>query len=170
MARIFKKLDGFMDQQPLPDHGMCFICGDENPNNLGIKWYRGEREDGALLIFTEFQFDIHQQGPPAHAHGGATAAVLDEAMGVVAWQSGLQVVLANMNLDYRRPVPLHVTVRAEAWVKDKTDRKVYTYARLILPDGKTAVSGTGLYVEAAHLFENSAFLSMHEWGRREKQD
>lgn len=151
---------------PLPDHGSCFICGDENPQNLGIKWYRERREDGSLMIVTEFKFDIHQQGPPLHAHGGASAAVLDEAMGVVAWQSGLQVVLANMSLDYRRPIPLDQQVRVEAWVKDRTERKVFTYARLILPDGKTAVSGTGLYVEAAHLFENSEFITMHQFGQQ----
>lgn len=159
-----------MNGEPLPDHGPCFICGDENPKNLGIKWYRAEREDGSLMIVSAFQFDIHQQGPPLHAHGGASAAVIDEAMGVVVWQSGLQVVLANMSLDYRRPVPLNVPIRVEAWVKDRAERKSFTYGRLVLPDGKTAVSGTGLYVEAPHLFAGSAFMTMHGFGQEAIKD
>lgn len=147
------------DQQPhppaatkLPEHGSCFICGTENPRSLGLHWYELVQEDNTLLIFSEFQFSIHQQGPPGHAHGGASAAVLDEVMGVVAWRSGLKVVLANLNLDYRRPVPLDTPLRVEGWVKDQDTRKAHAYGRLLLPDGKTAVSGTGLYIQAPHLF------------------
>ena len=27
----------------LPEHGSCFICGSENPHNLGIHWYVDEK-------------------------------------------------------------------------------------------------------------------------------
>lgn len=155
-------------RKPLPEHGVCFICGTENPHGLGLHWYEELQADGALLVFSDFQFDVHQQGPPGHAHGGASAAVIDEVMGVVAWRSGLKVVLANLNLDYRRPVPLNVPLRVEGWVKDQDDRKASTYGRLILPDGHTAVSGTGLYIQAPHLFTHDFYATRTEESHHEQ--
>lgn len=152
--------------EPLPEHGPCFICGTANPRSLGLRWYEESREDGLLVIYSDFQFDEGQQGPPKHAHGGASAAVIDEVMGVVAWRSGLKVVLANLSLDYRRPVPLNVPLRVEGWVKDKDERKAYTYGRLILPDGHTAVSGTGLYIQAPHLFTFDFYHARHDDNNR----
>ena len=27
----------------LPEHGSCFICGSENPHNIGLTWYVDEK-------------------------------------------------------------------------------------------------------------------------------
>ncbi|HIP73545.1 MAG TPA: PaaI family thioesterase [Anaerolineae bacterium] len=136
----------------LPEHGSCFICGSENPKSMGLVWYETAGEDGRNLIFAEFEFTLAEQGPPGHAHGGATAAVVDEAMGAAVWRSGLKVVLANLNLNFHKPMPLYVPARVEAWLERTEGRKAYAFGRILLLDGKTAVSGTGLYVQAPHLF------------------
>jgi acyl-coenzyme A thioesterase PaaI-like protein len=136
----------------LPEHGSCFVCGGENPKGMGLTWYDVADEERGRLVFCEFQFTLAEQGPPGHAHGGASAAVIDEAMGAAVWRSGLQVVLANMNLNYRKPTPLHAPLRVEAWLERTEGRKAYAVGRILLDGGETAVSGTGLYVQAAHLF------------------
>lgn len=141
----------------LPEHGPCFVCGQQNPQGLGLTWHTRPDDQHGLVLFTDFVFTVAQQGPPGHAHGGASAAVLDEAMGSVCWQSGLQVLLANLNLDYCLPVPLDTPLRVEAWVDGRNGRKAFAKSQLVLPRGKTAVSGTGLYIHSPQLFANSHF-------------
>ncbi len=135
----------------LPEHGSCFICGTQNPKNMGLVWYV-QQDAGQILVFSEFEFTLAEQGPPGYAHGGASAAVLDEAMGAAVWRSGLKVVLANMNLNYHLPVPLRTPLRVEAWLERVEGRKAYAQGRLLVEEEKTAVSGAGLYIHAPHLF------------------
>ncbi len=136
----------------LPEHGSCFICGTQNPKGMGLAWYV-QQDVNQILIYSEFEFTLSEQGPPGFAHGGASAAVLDEAMGAAVWRSGLKVVLANMNLNYHLPVPLHKPLRVEGWLERFEGRKGYAEGRIVLVEGgETAVSGTGLYIHAPHLF------------------
>ena len=148
----------------LPEHGVCFICGTQNSNNVGLVWYaqqgaappsvkQNESDLPNLLVYSEFNFTLAQQGPPAHAHGGASASVIDEAMGVAVWLSGLQVLLAKMKLKYHRPTPLNVPLRVEAWVYKAKNRKAHAKGHLLLPNNKVAVEGKGLYVHAPKLFD-----------------
>jgi len=88
--------------EKLAEHGSCFVCGKANPNSIGIEWYF----DDDNHIESTFIFTIHHQGPPGFVHGGASAAVLDEAMGLAIWQSGYRAVTANLMIDYRKPIPL----------------------------------------------------------------
>ena len=115
---------------------------------MGVRWF--VQDDGTIL--GEVTLDIHQQGPPGHGHGGASAALLDEAMGCAVWAGGYMVLAANLNVDFRRPVPLGVPLKITALVVDKSGRKVYTRAEIALPDGQVAVKATGLFVEAPYLF------------------
>lgn len=145
----------------LPEHGPCFVCGQQNPNSMGITWYTRPDPQRGLILFSNFTFSLAQQGPPSHAHGGASAAVLDEAMGAVCWQSGLQVLLANLNLNYHHPVPLDTMLQLEAWVDRVAGRKAFAQGHLLLPSGQTAVSGTGLYIHSPQLFNGSGFHAIY---------
>lgn len=137
-----------MAQTPLPEHGKCFVCGSQNPHSIGIQWYF---EDGA--ISGRLAMSEAQQGPPGHAHGGASAALLDEAMGAAVWAAGHRVMAVNLNVDYKAPVPLGVEVAVSGRVTGQEGRKVFAAGEVRLPDGTVAVSATGIYVEAAAMFE-----------------
>lgn len=141
----------------LPEHGPCFICGSENPKGLGIRWYVGD--DGSIT--TKVTLELSEQGPPGHAHGGALAAILDEIMGTAAWHAGFMVLAANLNVDFRLPVPLGVPLTVVGMVTGQEGRKVYTQADIRLPDGQVATAGKGLFVEARQMFvsdEDSEFV------------
>jgi acyl-coenzyme A thioesterase PaaI-like protein len=137
----------------LPDHGACFVCGSTNPRSLGLIWY--ERDDGVILA--EFTFTDAQQGPPAHVHGGASAAVLDEAMGAAVWRAGYSVAAVNLEINYKLPVPLGQNIIIEAHIAKVLPRKIMTISEMRLPDGSIAVTGRGIYVEAPHLFKDVSF-------------
>jgi acyl-coenzyme A thioesterase PaaI-like protein len=133
----------------LPEHGSCFVCGKSNPMSVGITW---QLEPGNQ-ISAFFEFSEFQQGPPGFVHGGASAAVLDEAMGLAVFQSGFQVVTANLSIDYRKPIPLGKPVRIQAVMSGKTERRILALGEIRLPDGTVAVSAQGNYAEANHFFD-----------------
>ena len=139
--------------KPIPYHCPCYVCGTQNPHGIGLTWYA--KEDGS--IFSEFTLTIKQQGPRGHIHGGASAAVLDEVIGVAIWRAGYNVAVVNMDINFRQAIPVNTTVTVEARMTGKEGRKVFGTGEIYLPDGSVAVSCTGIYVEAPHLFEESRY-------------
>jgi len=140
-----------MTTQPLPEHGPCFVCGTENPNSLGMRWYVSKEGDiNGKIILTE-----SQQGPPNFAHGGASAALVDEAMGAAVWRAGNTVVAVNLNVDYLKPVPLHQEIEVTGRVAqvEEDGKVVRASGEIRLPDGEIAVSASGTYVNAPQFFE-----------------
>jgi uncharacterized protein (TIGR00369 family) len=137
----------------LPEHGPCFVCGTENPHSIGVTWY--QCEDGSIeaeMVFTEAH-----QGPPGHAHGGASAAVLDEAMGAAVWRAGYSAASVNLEINYSKPIPLGQKVSIIARITDIHPRKILTTSEIRLENGVVAVIGRGIYVEAPHLFKDASF-------------
>ena len=139
-------------KKQLPYHGSCFVCGNENPHSIGITMFVDD--DGVLT--SEFTLTEAHQGPPGYSHGGASAAVLDEAMGLVVWAAGLKVAAVNLEINYHKPLPLHQPLTLAARITQKDTRKIFSTGEIKLPDGTVAVSGRGIYVVAPHLFKNTA--------------
>jgi len=137
-------------KKKLPEHGWCFVCGTQNPHSLGLSWYL--EDDGSISC--AFTLTDAQQGPPKLAHGGATAAVLDEAMGMAVWAAGLKVAAVNLEINYLQPVPLGQGLRLSARITERGERKIFSSGEIQLADGSTAVGGRGIYVVAPHLFEH----------------
>ena len=136
-------------KRQLPYHGWCFVCGHDNPHSIGLTLYVDD--DGVMTA--EFTLNDAQQGPPGHAHGGASAAILDEAMGLVAWAAGLKVAAVNLEINYHKPLPLHQPLTLETRVIEQDERKAFSTGEIYLPDGTVAVSGRGIYVIAPKLFD-----------------
>ena len=134
--------------QPLPKHGSCFVCGSDDSPGMGVVWYA--MEDNS--IFAEVTLNDAQQGPPGLAHGGASAALLDEAMGAAIWLAGYRVVSVNLNISYRKPMPLGQPFKVTAQVNEQNEKKVTAVGEIHLADGTLAVSGEGIFVQAPQLF------------------
>lgn len=133
----------------LPSHGSCFVCGSEDSPSMGVTWYA--QDDNS--IFAEVTLTLAQQGPPGMAHGGASAALLDEAMGAAVWLAGHRVASVNININYLKPVPLGQMFTISAWVLNVNGKKVTAAGAIRLVGGEVAVSGEGIFVQASHLFE-----------------
>jgi uncharacterized protein (TIGR00369 family) len=136
-------------KRQLPYHGWCFVCGNENPHSIGLTWYVDD--DG--IMTSEFILNEAQQGPPGHAHGGASAAILDEAMGLVVWAAGYKVAAVNLEINYHKPLPLNKPLTLEARITQMDERKIFSTGEIKLADSTVAVSGRGVYVVASKLFE-----------------
>lgn len=126
----------YMRQQPPAGFGIQFLV----------------LEDKSILA--KFAFDDHKEGPPGHAHGGAVAAVLDEAMGTAAFENDRPGFTATMTVNYRAAVPLNTPIEIRARIDKIQGSKTFASAEMILPDGTTAADSTGLFIVSQKLWEH----------------
>ena len=87
------------------------------------------------------------EGPPEAVHGGAIAAVLDEAMGGVCWMNGHPVVGARITINYLHLTPIGFSGRVESWIEQIERRKIFIKSRLTAADGQVHAEGEALFIE-----------------------
>jgi acyl-coenzyme A thioesterase PaaI-like protein len=112
-------------------------------------------------VSAECRLSASQEGPPQHAHGGALASLIDEAMGAAAWAAGYRVVAVHLDFDYFRAVPLGASISIRGQVESVDGRKVFTSGAVVL-NGETAVKGKGVFVEAPQFFDQPGFQVVEE--------
>lgn len=81
----------------------CFGCGPDNPDGMHLKFKLDEERK---TFVCRFKLSKRYVGPPAHAHGGIIATILDEAMGKVNKIRHVVALTKEMTVEYIRPVPL----------------------------------------------------------------
>ena len=123
-----------------------FVSGKPQGRRLRVRYF-SRMSDGALMA--RVWFGPGAQGPPGHVHGGAQAALLDEAMGFAAWLAGYRVVAAHIEVDFRSMVPLESIGTIEAQVTCVSGRKVEVEACLELGGGTIAAESKGLFIKLA---------------------
>lgn len=138
--------------QLLEKHGPCFVCQPDNPGGLRADLYR----EGDT-IRCRYAYPPALQGPPGHAHGGSTAALLDELMGAAAWNRREHLLAVHLEYDFRRPIPLQQEVLASSWVRADGNRSVRVAAEIRLPDGTLAAQATGVFAVAPEMFKTPFF-------------
>ncbi|MBU0742679.1 PaaI family thioesterase [bacterium] len=130
---------------PFPSTSSRFVTGDTTGRRLSVRFYRRDA-DGALMLKARCGPDA--QGPPGHAHGGSMAALLDEAMGAAAWLSGHPVLAAELNVTFKRMLPLETACVVEAEVVEVDDRKIHASSVLRDPAGGIVYcTGRALLIE-----------------------
>lgn len=134
----------------LPEHGHCFVCGKDNPKGMGVRWNLMEDKS----ISSQVILDLAQQGPPGFAHGGASAALLDEAMGTSVWVAGFQAVAVNLQANYLKPLPLNIPFMVRGNVEKTDGRKIYASSSIQSMDGTVLVTGQGIFIDAPQLTED----------------
>jgi uncharacterized protein (TIGR00369 family) len=113
-------------------------------NGFGILFSHSHENNSYTAKFT---FSERHQGPPFIAHGGAIAALLDEAItAAVAQDVGLPAFTVQLDISYRAPVYLGTEVTIVGQVLKIEGRKVFAQAQVILPDGTIATEAKGLFI------------------------
>ncbi|MGL4761141.1 MAG: PaaI family thioesterase [Sarcina sp.] len=123
----------------------CLVCGVNNTLGLHTEFY--ELENGELVgIFKTI--DEHQSYP-GRVHGGMSAAILDETIGRVIniFEEGTWGVTIDLQIKYRKPVPLCTELKVVARLTKNTHRSFEGEGEIILPDGTKAVTATARYMK-----------------------
>ncbi len=122
----------------------CLICGLENSLGLFTRFY--ETEDGEVVALATGR-DEHQ-GYPGRMHGGIITALLDETIGraVMIDDPDTWGVTADINVRFKRPVPLGEELRIVGRI-DKSGGRIFEGSgEIVLQDGSTAATAKGKYV------------------------
>ncbi len=122
----------------------CFGCGSENEICLGVV---PDYVDNKVVA--DLEFHRRFEGGPGLVHGGAIAAFFDDLIGFVPMTHMRPAVTANLSVNYRKPIPLGVTVRGEAWLAKTEGRKLWCEAVGFAPDGTVLVEVTSLFLEVS---------------------
>jgi len=61
-----------------------------------------------LELITRVKFKDRAEGPPGHIHGGASAGLIDEVMGILVWNQNYSCVTQNLSLKYLKLLPLNI--------------------------------------------------------------
>lgn len=125
----------------LKDDNMCFVCGTDNP--IGLKMPFRLEGDECVMEFTP---ERAHEGWAQMLHGGLAATLLDEAMSRVCWEMGVPAVSAEMQVRWRKPVPIGRKTVIRGRIERRRGRLVHASARMLLDDGTEAVVATGKLV------------------------
>ncbi len=113
--------------EPLYRARNCFVCGTDNPGGLNL----APMKEGDKVFVRFTPGDVHR-GFSKAVHGGITASLLDEVVGVAAGQAtGGKCATVELTVSYRRPLTVGVPVRAEGWYVRKQGRLVLGAGQIV---------------------------------------
>jgi acyl-coenzyme A thioesterase PaaI-like protein len=125
-------------------HRPRFVSGPYNDNRIQVRWFKDTlSNDGLGLLF----FGDEAMGPPQSAHGGAVAAVLDEAMGHVCWLHQHAVLAGKIEVRFLLPAPLHTQLYIRSQIISISGRKIEVQSRMYLEDQRTVAESKGLFIQ-----------------------
>lgn len=135
---------GWTPVQPFPSlDAHSFLVANPSGESIRIAYFRGPE---AGVLHAKAWFGRETQGPPGHVHGGAMAAVLDEAMGGVCWMNGHRTVAAKISVSFIAMLKLETETTVEARVERTEGRKIYVRAKLFGTGAVPIAEADGLFV------------------------
>ena len=124
----------------------CLVCGTENKFGLKTRFFETEDKE-VIALFTPRE---EHQSYPGIAHGGVSAAILDEVVGraiMAHYNQETFGVTLDLQVKYKKPVPLGVELKVVGRITKDRGRIFEGTGELYLPDGTVAVSAQGKYMK-----------------------
>jgi acyl-coenzyme A thioesterase PaaI-like protein len=121
----------------------CFGCGAANPAGMKLAFdldLDARRSRGSFVLGPNYA------GGGGFAHGGIIAVVLDEAMGKLSKLSGEPAVTAEMNIEYRKPIPVDKPILVEGWQEEEKGRNRFRMAEIRDLQGTVLARGKARFV------------------------
>jgi uncharacterized protein (TIGR00369 family) len=121
----------------------CFVCGTDNPAGLNLAPLL---EDGKVTV--RFTPGPAHLGFSKAVHGGITASLLDEVVGVACGlRADGKCATVELSVTYRRPLLEGTEVRAEGWYVRKHGRFVFGAGHILDPAGKVLATARGRFMQ-----------------------
>ena len=127
---------------------MCFVCGVNNNFGVKAKFYNCENESGEKVLLTVIEPKDEYQSYPGRMHGGIASSLLDEGVGRAIHVTNPEIwgVTVDLNVKYRKPVPLDQTLYIESKITNLTNRAFDGEGKLFAKDGVPLVTATARYL------------------------
>ncbi|XP_064444617.1 acyl-coenzyme A thioesterase THEM4 isoform X5 [Mirounga angustirostris] len=133
------------DAKPIKEHmSQAKLFPRSLEEGLGFEYamFHNHVENRTVCIF---QGGPYLQGVPGFLHGGAIATMIDSTVGMCAVITEGVVMTANLNINFRRPIPLCSVVVINSQLDKVEGRKLFVSCNVRSVDEKT------LYSEATSL-------------------
>ena len=134
--------------QEILRNDVCFVCGDQNPGGLRIRFFA----DGPEAV-AEFLPDPKYQGYRGILHGGLTATLLDEIMAKAVLARNRFTMTVELQVRYTKAIPVGMTLHLRGRITRDMGRLLETAGEITGPDGAVYASATGKYLEAPILVD-----------------
>lgn len=123
---------------------LCGACRATAKCRLGVE--REWLDDDDIARF-ELQCPRDQEGGPNVAHGGWTAAAMDEMLGHVPLLHAQMSVTATLTVNFKKPVPVQHPLAARAWIDKIEGSKWFISGELVLlPSQSVLATATGIWI------------------------
>lgn len=121
----------------------CFVCHPENQGGMRQRFYL---DDETNRVVAEFTPGKDLSGAPNYAHGGASLAVLDDAMAwaVIALKERFGVT-RHVEADFQRPVRVGTRHDVRAWVESAEGRTMMARGEIRDVKDRLCVSAHATY-------------------------
>jgi len=113
--------------QQLRDSHKCYVCGDKNPIGLAVNFMIDKNEKSIRASFVPL--DVHQSFEGI-VHGGIISALLDEAMGKLAFNLGTPAITAEMTVRFKAPAAPGEELFISGRIVQATKRLIRAEARI----------------------------------------
>ena len=121
----------------------CFGCGASNEAGMKLVF---ELDLEKRRIRGRFALGMNYAGGGGFAHGGIIAVVLDEAMGKLSKLDEERAVTAEMNVEFRKPVPVNHEIIVEGWQTEVKGRNRFRAAEIRDLEGNLLARGKARFV------------------------
>jgi acyl-coenzyme A thioesterase PaaI-like protein len=121
-------------ENSLQDDNYCFVCGEENPLGLRLKFSFDNGKASA-----EFVPQKAHQGYKDIVHGGIITTVLDEAMVKAALMQGMPAMSAEITVRFRNILFIGEKTVVEALI-EKKNRKIIEASAVLKKADKTIIA------------------------------
>lgn len=116
---------------------LCHGCRRLNRCRLGIE---SEQLNETGAVISRVVCPPTEEGGPKVAHGGWTAAVMDELAGHTLTMNAEFAVTGTLTVRFVRPVPIGWQLIGRAWITEREGRRVFIKATLELESSETIVA------------------------------
>lgn len=128
--------------EPKPENN-CFGCGGKN--DVGMKLAFDLDLDARSTRGT-FVLGPNYAGGAGFAHGGIIAVLLDEAMGKLSKLTDERAVTAELNIEYKKPVPVDAEIVVSGWQEEEKGRNRFRIGEIRDAQGNLLARGRGRFV------------------------
>jgi uncharacterized protein (TIGR00369 family) len=137
------KLQGHETRYHKMQKNNCFVCGQNNPDGMRLKFILDEQRQ---TFVCKFRLSNRYTGPPGHCHGGIIASILDDAMGKVNKLRHVVALTREMTVEYLKPVPLHKPLRVEGREIEVRGTKHINAAEILSDKNEVLARSRGIFI------------------------
>jgi uncharacterized protein (TIGR00369 family) len=125
-------------------YGKCFVCGENNPNGLKLRF---EIDQEKKILKTIFVSSATFQGWDGIVHGGIVSTLLDEAMAKLVYELGYRAVTASLEIKFKKPTPILKPLLVYGEIAEVNRRVIRAKARVTQEDGTVLATGTSTFLQ-----------------------